>query len=111
MDDYKENIFMQRVSLTVLVLVIFAALLLLSGCGLNKAITENVAEEDFTSGCKATHASTTLGYFSQTGTAAVPCKVKCSPKLPKNYYFKYSAKTPYGNCTAQVGQYPSGEQQ
>ena len=76
---------------------------LITGCSTASSIAENIAEEDFTQGCKAVHATTNLGYFSQTGTASVPCKVKCSKELPADYCFKFNSKTPYGNCNVKAG--------
>ena len=102
MNEYKESIFMERVSLLVVVMILFAVFLI-SGCAMDKAISNNIAEESFTAGCKAVHANTTIGYMSQSGTVGVPCKVKCSEKLPKNYCFKYKSKTPYGDCDVKVG--------
>ena len=82
---------------------------MLNGCTVNDAITENIKEENFILGCKAVHANTSIGYLSQTGTVGVPCKVKCSDKLPENYCFKYSNKTMYGNCDVTVGNCPESK--
>ena len=76
---------------------------LLIGCSPIDAVTQNIKEEKFSEGCKVTHANTTLGYLSQAGTLGVPCKLKCSPKLPPGYCLKYSSKTPYGNCDVKAG--------
>ena len=89
---------------TILLLLIIGLLYLLSGCSMHDAMSENLREEQFNQGCKVVQANTNLGYMSQTGTVGVPCKLKCSKELPKNYCFKYNSKTPYGNCNVQVGE-------
>ena len=103
MNEYKESIFMERVSLIVFVAIIITVIFSINGCSVNDAISNNLAEEEFNQGCKAVHANSNIGYMSQTGTVGIPCKVKCSEKLPKNYCFKYKSKTPYGDCDVKVG--------
>lgn len=103
MSEYKESLFMQRVSLIVLTITLFVALISSGGCSPYEAIGENIKEENFSSGCKVTHANADVGYMTQSGEVGIPCKLKCSKELPKGYCLKYSAKTPYGNCYVQAG--------
>lgn len=76
---------------------------ILSGCSVDRAISDNLQEEKFIHGCKAVQAKVGIGYLPQTGQVSVPCKLKCSKELPKGYCLKYSSKTPYGNCYLQAG--------
>ena len=57
----------------------------ISGCS---STIENLRDEHFMQGCKVTEAEAKLGYFNQEGRL-VACKLKCSPKLPKDFYYKY----------------------
>ena len=97
--EYKENKFMERVSLLVFIAIIIAVLFTLNGCS---STVENLRDPDFTQGSKITEAEAKLGYFNQEGVL-VACKLKCSENLPKNFYYKYD-NTRTG-CHAEVGKH------
>lgn len=90
-------------------IIVVSSTYILSGCSVDRAISDNLQEEKFIHGCKAVQAKVGIGYLSQTGQVSVPCKIKCSEKLPPNYCFRYSAKTPFGECNAVVGKCPEKE--
>ena len=96
--EYKENKFMERVSLLVFIAIIIVVLLTINGCS---STVENFRDNDFIQGCKVTEAEAKLGYFNQEGKA-VACKLKCSEKLPKNLYYKYDNNRT--GCHVSIGQ-------
>lgn len=82
----------------VIVLITTVAILsCISGCS---GTVQNLRDPDFTVGCKVVEAETKLGYFNQEG-AAVVCKLKCSPELPKDFSYAYN-NTRTG-CSVKVG--------
>lgn len=78
-------------------IAIVAILSCISGCS---GTVQNLRDPDFTVGCKVVEAETKLGYFNQEG-AAVVCKLKCSPDLPKDFFYTYN-NTRTG-CSVKVG--------
>lgn len=66
-------------------IIIILIAITLSGCA---GSIKEYRDTDYTIGCVAVEANTKLGYFNQEGAAEI-CKLKCSPDLPANFYYKY----------------------
>ena len=79
--------------------IILSVILLIMVSGCSSSI-KNFRDPNFTVGCKMTEAEARLGYFNQEGQASA-CKLKCSPTLPKDFYYKYD-NTRLG-CHAEIG--------
>lgn len=69
----------------------------LMGCS---GTIEKMRDPVFTQGCVFSEAQTKLGYFNQEGMAEI-AKFKCSPELPKDYFFLY--ENPRSGFIASVG--------
>ena len=81
------------IGLLLALLIIFT----LQGC---TNTIQSVRDPDLSVGCKVVEAQAKLGYFNQEGTAVV-CKLKCSKKLPENFYYKYDNDRT--GCHVEVG--------
>lgn len=83
--EYKENKFMERISLLVFIAIIIFVLVSLNGCA---GTIETMKEPSFNQGCVVVEGGIKLGYFNQEGNAEM-CKLKCSENLPECFSYEY----------------------
>ena len=97
---------MKKFSNSLIFVILLISLLLfifsLQGCGSFPETVKTIRDPDMTQGCYVTVAD--LGfdsYFKTTKGALGTCKLKCTPKLPKD--FSYEFDDPRSGCHVKIG--------
>ncbi len=95
----KFNLSLTFIALSIsLLLFIFS----LPGCGSFPETVKAIRDSDMKQGCYVTVADIGFdSYFKTTKGALGTCKLKCSPRLPKN--FSYEFDDPRSGCHIKIG--------
>jgi len=72
------------------------------GCSNSSEAITNIRDSDFDQGCYIDELNLNFdSYFNTTKGSGKICKVKCSDKLPKHFYYKYDDNRT--GCHIQIG--------